>query len=82
MSAADRTSRLLDKLQQVEAIGEGARQAMRQENVDLAAHEEELLEKVHCDCVVLYFSTMLAQHSRHPSPADEDFRNRYFIQSQ
>jgi hypothetical protein len=55
---------------------------MRQENVELAAHEEELLEKVHCDYVVSYFSTMLAQHSRHSSPADEDFRNRYFIQSQ
>ncbi len=46
MTAADRTSKLLDKLQQVEAIGEGARQAMRKENVDLAAHEEELLEEV------------------------------------
>jgi hypothetical protein len=52
MSAADRTSRLLDKLQQVEAIGEGARQAMRQENVELAAHEEELLEQVHFDSVM------------------------------
>jgi hypothetical protein len=46
MTAVERTSKLLDKLQQVEAIGEGARQAIRQENVELAAHEEELLEKV------------------------------------
>lgn len=57
MSAADRTSRLLDKLQQVEAIGEGARQAMRQENVELAAHEEELLEQVH------FYSVMPARLS-------------------
>ena len=45
----DRTSRLLDKLQQVEAMGEGARQQMRQENVSLAAREDELLEQVLMD---------------------------------
>ena len=47
LTAVDRASRLLDKLQQVEAIGEGARQAMRHENVTLAAREDELLEQVH-----------------------------------
>ncbi len=49
LTAVDRTSRLLDKLQQVEAMGEGARQQMRQENVSLAAREDELLEQVHMD---------------------------------
>ena len=61
MSTADRTSRLLDKLQQVEAIGEGARQAMRQENVDLAAHEEELLEEVQLHPEVSQFNSVPAQ---------------------
>lgn len=46
MTAVDRTSKLLEKLQQVEAISEDARQALRRERSDLAAHEEELLEQV------------------------------------
>jgi hypothetical protein len=80
MSAADRTSKLLDKLQQVEAIGEGARQAMRQENVDLAAHEEELLEEVQLHPPVSHFSSVPAQ--RPPPPADESSAHRYFLQGQ
>ena len=46
MTAVDRTSKLLEKLQQVEAISEDARQALRRERSDLAAHEEELMEQV------------------------------------
>ena len=60
MTAADRTSKLLDKLQQVEAIGEGARQAMRKENVELAAHEEELLEEVRSSPLVSYFNSFIS----------------------
>jgi hypothetical protein len=80
MTVADRTSKLLDKLQQVEAIGEGARQAMRKENVDLAAHEEELLEEVQRSALLGFPVLILLTRLRFRYRADASAADRHFIQ--